>query len=146
MGELSSESDESSAIAAPSYRGLTWLLRAIGILDLLAFVAVVMPRSLMVAVHAQLHIGVLPSEPIVGYLARTASMFYGFCGVLLLYLATDVVRHRDIIRFLAVCGIVAGCLVLAIDLGEGMPLWWILFEGPCCGMLAAMVWWMARPR
>lgn len=123
---------------------LTWLLRAIGVLDLLSFAAVVMPRSLMVAIHSQLQIGVLPSEPIVGYLARTASMFYGFTGVLLLFLATDVVKFRDVIRFVAVCGMVAGLIVLGVDLAEGMPVWWIALEGPCCGLLAACVWWLAR--
>lgn len=126
------------------HRRLTWLLRVIGVLDLLAFLAVVMPRSMMVAVHEQLHIGGLPSEPIVGYLARTASMFYGFCGVLLLYVSNDVVRHRDVIRFLAICGTIAGGLILAIDVAEGLPLWWILLEGPCCGMLATQVWWLSR--
>lgn len=124
---------------------LAWMLRAIGVLDLLAFAAVVMPRSLMVAIHAELQIGTLPTEPIVGYLARTASMFYGFCGVLLLYLATDVVRHRNVIRFLAGCGMVAGGIVLLIDVSEGLPLWWIFLEGPCCGLLAAVVWWLAKP-
>ena len=109
-------------------------------------VAVVMPQSAMIAVHEQLHIGALPTEPIVGYLARTASMFYGFVGVLLLYLSTDVVRHRDVIRFVAGCGMMAGLLVFAIDLAEGLPMWWILLEGPSCGLLAALVWWMTRPR
>ncbi len=125
---------------------LTWLLRAIGLLDLLAFVAVVMPRSLMAAVHEQLHLGTLPTDPIVGYLARTASMFYGFSGVLLLFLSNDVVRYREVIRFLALCGIIAGGLVLTIDLIEGLPLWWILLEGPCCAILAALVWWQSRSK
>lgn len=128
----------------PSDVRLTWLLRAIGVLDLLSFAAVVMPRSLMVTIHSQLGIGELPAEPIVGYLARTASMFYGFTGVLLLFLSTDVVRFRDVIRFVAVCGMVAGLIVLGVDLAEGMPVWWIALEGPCCGLLAATVWWLAR--
>ena len=111
---------------------------------MLAFLAMVMPRSMMVVIHEQLEMGALPAEPIVGYLARTASLFYGFCGVLLLYLANDVNRHRDVIRFLAGCGIIAGGMVLVIDLTEGLPLWWIFLEGPCCGLLAGMVWWLAR--
>lgn len=127
-----------------SPRVLTWLLRTIGVLDLLAFAAVVMPRSMMIAVHAQLQLGALPTEPIVGYLARTASMFYGFCGVLLLYLAADVVRHRDTIRFVAGCGMAAGVLIVLIDVAEGMPLWWIAMEGPCCGLLAALIGRLAR--
>ncbi|HET6425317.1 MAG TPA: hypothetical protein VFG20_16635 [Planctomycetaceae bacterium] len=128
----------------PSDRRLQWLLRGIGVLDLLSFAAVVMPRSLMVAIHGSLNIGELSSEPIVGYLARTASMFYGFTGVLLLFLSADVVRFRDVIRFVATCGIVAGIIVLGVDLAEGMPLWWTILEGPCCGLLAATVWWLAR--
>ncbi len=146
MVDAPSFEDDSTSTTVPSPRRLTWLLRFIGILDFLAFVAVVMPQSMMISVHEQLHIGALPTEPIVGYLARTASMFYGFVGVLLLYLATDVVRHRDVIRFVAGCGMMAGLLVFAIDLAEGLPMWWILLEGPCCGLLAALVWWMTRPR
>ncbi len=127
-----------------THRRLTWLLRTIGVLDLLSFAAVVMPQSLMVTIHGQLGIGELPLEPIVGYLARTASMFYGFTGVLLLYLSTDVARFRDVIRFVAGCGMTAGVIVIGVDLAEGMPLWWTALEGPCCGVLAAMVWWLAR--
>lgn len=99
---------------------------------------------MMVAIHEHLEIGGLPAEPIVGYLARTASLFYGFCGVLLLYLANDVVRHRDVIRFLAGCGLIAGVLIVLIDVAEGMPFWWILLEGPCCSLLAAVIGWLAR--
>ncbi len=128
----------------PSDVRLMWLLRAIGVLDLLSFAAVVMPQSLMVAIHRHLGIGELPAEPIVGYLARTASMFYGFTGVLLLFLATDVVKFREVIRFVALCGMIAGLIVLGVDLAEGMPVWWIALEGPCCGLLAAAVWWMSR--
>jgi hypothetical protein len=128
----------------PSDFFLTWLLRAIGVLDLLSFAAIVIPHSLMVAIHAHLGIGALPSEPIVGYLARTASMFYGFTGVLLLYLATDVVKFREVIRFVAGCGIASGMIVLGVDFMEGLPTWWIALEGPSCALLAACVWWLAR--
>lgn len=127
-----------------SDRRLTWLLRAIGVLDVLSFAAVVMPQSLMVTIHSHLGIGELPLEPIVGYLARTASMFYGFSGVLLLFLSTDVARFRDVIRFVAVCGMAAGVIVICVDLVEGLPFWWTALEGPCCGVLAASVWWMSR--
>lgn len=133
-----------SSALTTSDRRLTWLLRAIGVLDLVSFAAVVMPQSLMVTIHSHLGIGDLPPEPIVGYLARTASMFYGFTGVLLLFLSTDVVQFRAVIRFVALCGMIAGGIVIGIDFAEGLPLWWTALEGPCCGVLAATVWWMSR--
>ena len=128
----------------PSERRLQWLLRAIGVLDLLALAAVQMPQFLMSDIYQLLGLGEFPKEPIVGYLARTASMMYGFCGLLLLYLSADVIRYRHVIRFLACCGIYAGILIVGIDLIEGMPLWWTILEGPCCGLLAALVYWLAR--
>ncbi len=147
MVQASADSNETDAPSETAVSSrLSWLLRAIGVLDLLSFAAVIMPRSFMSAVHAHLQLGPLPAEPIVGYLALTASMFYGFCGVLLLYLAADVVRHREVIRFLAGCGMAVGGIVLLIDLAEGMPVWWTLLEGPVCGALAAVVWWLAGKR
>ena len=51
-------------------------LRIIGTTTLLALDAVVMPYSLMNAIHKWLGLGQLPAEPIVGYLARSTSAFY----------------------------------------------------------------------
>jgi hypothetical protein len=105
-------------------------LRVIGTAALFALVAVVMPYSWMNAIHQRLGMGTLPSEPIVGYLARSTSAFYALLGALLWVVSFDLVRHRLILRFLGVAIIVFGVMLLAVDFIEGMPLWWSLWEGP----------------
>jgi hypothetical protein len=105
-------------------------LRVIGTAALFALVAVVMPYSWMNAIHPRLGMGTLPSEPIVGYLARSTSAFYALLGALLWVVSFDLVRHRLILRFLGVAIIVFGGILLIVDFVEGMPLWWSLWEGP----------------
>lgn len=121
-------------------------LRFVGILDLLALLAVGLPQAQMAAVHAQLGIGELPVAPIVGYLARTASMFYGLVGVMLLVAANDLDRYLETVRLLARCGLVAGLAILLIDVAEGLPWWWIALEGPCCSGLALIGLALLPPR
>lgn len=105
-------------------------LRVLGSVALLALVAVVMPYSWMNAIHKWLGMGKLPSEPIVGYLARSTSAFYALLGALLWVVSFDLVRHRLILRFLGVAIIVFGGILLIVDFVEGMPLWWRFWEGP----------------
>jgi len=89
-----------------------------------------MPYAWMNTIHQWLGMGQLPSEPIVGYLARSTSAFYALLGALLWVVSFDLVRHRLILRFLGVAIIVFGVMLLAVDFIEGMPLWWSLWEGP----------------
>jgi len=105
-------------------------LRVLGSVALLAVFAVVMPYSWMNAIHQRLGMGKLPSEPIVGYLARSTSAFYALLGALLWVVSSDLVRHRPVLRFLGVAIILFGGMLLIVDFVEGMPLWWSLWEGP----------------
>lgn len=125
----------------PAQRRLAWLLRAIGLLDLLAFVALLLPAAQLAALHAQLGMGPFPEEIIALYLARTASMLYGFCGVLLLFLSTDVARYAPVIRFLSYAGLLASVILLGIDLSTGMPWWWGGIEAAMCAGLWGVVCW-----
>jgi hypothetical protein len=72
---------ESIVIVAP-----VWVTAALAVLPF------VMPFSWMAAVHESLGMGVLPDKPVVDYLARYASAFSAFYGLLLLLLMTDVRR------------------------------------------------------
>jgi len=101
-----------------------------GSVSLLALVAVVMPYSWMNAVHGWLGMGTLPAEPIVGYLARSTSGFYALLGGLAWVVSFDLARHRQVLCYLGAATIVFGAILLAVDLLEGMPLWWSLGEGP----------------
>ncbi len=111
-------------------RSLVITLRVLGTLEMLAFVAVVLPRVWIAGTHEYVGLGEFPDARIASYLARSASALYGFYGILLWYLARDVVRHRELIAFIARMAIALGVMLLAIDCLEGMPLWWTLIEGP----------------
>lgn len=89
-----------------------------------------MPYSWMDAVHQWLGMGRLPGEPIVGYLARSTSGFYAMFGGLMWVVSLDLQRHRLVLCYLGVVVIVFGLALFAVDILEGMPLYWSLGEGP----------------
>jgi hypothetical protein len=109
---------------------LKTFLRLVGAAAMLAAVAVVMPREWMDICHRWLGMGPMPEGPIVEYLARSTSMFYAFFGVVLWMLAADVRRYGRAIALAAVGMMVAGPVMLMIDLRAGLPTWWIAMEGP----------------
>jgi hypothetical protein len=109
---------------------LAWLLRLAGAFTATAFLAMFLPVDWMAAVHRAIGLGELPRAPVVDYLARSVAAFYGFHGVLLLLVSTDVVRYRPLVWYVAVLNVVFGVILLVIDLHAGMPLVWTLFEGP----------------
>jgi hypothetical protein len=121
------------------------LLWVIGGIDLLAFGAMSLPRSMLEAAHRGLGLGEFPREAIAEYLARSSSMLYGCCGVLLLFLSRDIVRYAPVLRCMAVCGWgAAGCLMV-IDATAGLPWWWLVAEGLSCAGLWTLVWrWTPR--
>ncbi|MHC4062021.1 MAG: hypothetical protein ACYSUC_10735 [Planctomycetota bacterium] len=112
------------------HRLLKLFLRIIGTVALLAVVAVVMPYSWMNTIHQWLGMGQLPSEPVVGYLARSASTFYALFGGLLWVTSCDLKRHRLVLLYLGAAVIIFGAALFVVDLLEGMPLYWSLAEGP----------------
>jgi len=76
----------------------------------------------------------------VDYLARSVAAFYGFHGVLLFVISTDVVRYRPLVWYVAAMNVVFGVMLLAIDIHAGLPAYWTAFEGPpvvVIGMLVA---------
>lgn len=111
-------------------RSLVVALRVFGMIDMLAFIAVLMPRAWIVFTHETAGLGEFPDVPVASYLARSASALYGFYGVVLWYIATDVRHYWRLITFFARLAIVLGGVLLTIDLIEQMPLWWTLVEGP----------------
>ena len=130
-------------------RKLAWLLRAIGLLDLCALVAVLMPREWHGRAHEAAGLGAIPDAPIVLYLTRSASSLYALYGALLLFLSADVARHLAVIRFLALAAQMHTLALVAIDLNAGLPAWWIVSEGLGYFGWSAAVLWLAhriRPR
>ena len=111
-------------------RHLVWMLRGIGLLDLLAIMAVVAPRTGIAFSHQLLGLGEFPHEPIAGYLARSISIWYASYGLLLWFVSYDINHYSRLITGLAWM-MIQGVIVSGIDLAEGMPLWWTGLEGPC---------------
>jgi hypothetical protein len=120
------------------------VLRIVGTAAILALIAVVMPYSWMNAVHQWLGMGKLPAEPIVGYLARSTSAFYALLGGLMWVVSFDLHRYRRVLIYLGAAIIFFGTALFAVDLMEGMPLWWSLGEGPFNIMFGVVIFMLAR--
>jgi hypothetical protein len=129
-----------------SERRLALLLRAVGCLDLLALIAVVMPQHWMDVAHKFVGLGPIPHEPIVGYLARSASALYALHGATVLFISFDVVRYERLIRFLGIAALVHGAVILGIDLGEPLPPLWRYAEGPAFAATGVLVLWLQREK
>jgi hypothetical protein len=99
-------------------------------MSLLALVAVFMPYTWMDMIHRALGMGRLPSEPVVGYLARSLSLFYALMGGLLLLCSLDPDRNRTVLCYLGVAFVFFGIVMVGIDHVEGMPGYWRRVEGP----------------
>jgi hypothetical protein len=64
---------------------------------------------------------------------------YGLHGMLLFLLATDTMRYRRLIRWIAGVTVIHGGFMLTIDLVEQMPLWWVLVEGPAFSLTGIVI-------
>jgi hypothetical protein len=123
---------------------LAWLLRLAGAIEILAFFAVVMPRSWMEISHTWLGLGEMPSGPIIMFMIRQASYAYGMHGVSLFVLATNVNRFRLLVILNGVAFLLAGPIFFLIDHTSGMPLWWTVFDSLGCASFGAAVLWLSR--
>ena len=111
-------------------RILVWLLRIVGGSSLFALIFVAAPRGWMREIHQWADLGVMPDTPVVWYLARSTSAFYALVGGLFLLVSSDLERHRPVIVYLGWTVTLLGVALFIVDLAEGMPLQWTLWEGP----------------
>jgi len=109
-------------------RFLRFLMQVIGTTSLLALPCALMPEAWMDAIHQRLGMGVLPDEPIVGYLARSTSCFYAVMGGLLWLTSFDLPRYRPIICYIGSVFVAVGLILCGTDFVEGMPWWWAIIE------------------
>jgi hypothetical protein len=116
---------------------LTWLLRLVGLVEILAFIAVIMPRTWMEASHAWLGLGQMPHGSVLMFLIRQASYTYGMHGVSLWVIATDVKRFRALIILNGISYLLAAPVFFTIDYSSGMPMWWALGDSMACGLVGA---------
>jgi hypothetical protein len=127
---------------------LVFLLRCGAVLTGSAFLALFLPVEWMASTHRWLGLGEFPRAPIVDYLARSVAAFYGFHGMLLFLISTDIVRFRPLVWYVAVMNVLFGVTLLAIDVHAGLPAYWIALEGPpviVIGLLVAFFNWRLVP-
>jgi hypothetical protein len=125
-------------------RLLSWLLRITGSVEILAFVAVVMPRSWMEVSHIWLGLGEMPSGPIIMFMIRQASYAYGMHGISLWVLASDVNRFRPLVILNGVSFLLAAPLFFVIDYTSGIPTWWTTVDTVSCAFFGAALLWLSR--
>ena len=120
----------------------SWLLRLTGAMEILAFVAVVMPRWQMETAHRWLGMGEMASGPLLMFMIRQASYIYGMHGVSLWILASNVDRFRPLVILNGISFLFAGPVFFLIDYTAGMPLWWALGDAVGCGFFGAALLWL----
>jgi len=125
-------------------RWLKWFLRIMGTSALTALVFVAAPYSWMDAIHQWLGLGKMPSEPVVGYLARSTSAFYALQGGLAWVVSFDLRRHRPVLVYLGAATVVFGLALLVVGWAVGLPRWWWLWEGPGDALLGLFIFVCAR--
>ena len=123
---------------------LIWILRIGGVMTVLAFPTALLPASTMAEIHAWLGLGSFPDQPITGYMARSLSLMYGFHGVLLLVISTDVRRYHKLVGWLAWLMVGLGPALLTVDLHSGMPAMWTWTEGPPVLVIAFVILYLRR--
>ncbi len=125
---MSLEPDAVETANAP--RILVWLLRLFGVSSMFALIFVAAPHSWMRDIHAWAELGVMPDTPVVWYLARSTSAFYAIVGGLFLVVSRDLPRYRPVIVYLGWSVNFLGAVLCIVDVLEGMPTSWTLWEGP----------------
>jgi hypothetical protein len=123
-------------------RLLIWLLRLAGTIEILAFIAVVMPRSWMEVAHAWLGLGEMPHASILMFMIRQASYSYGMHGISLWLLTSDVDRFRLLILFNGIAYLLAAPVFFLIDYTAGVPFWWTLSDTASCLFFGTGVLWL----
>lgn len=139
----------SATVHSMDYRNLqAWVLRAVAIVELFAFGAVVMPLEWMIQGHRWLGLGDLSQAPAVEAVMRQVSFSYGLHGIALLVIASDVGRYRPLVILSALGYLVYGAVFLLTDIGLGMPRLWVVGNGGSCllvgTILLGLLWAEAR--
>lgn len=121
------------------------ILRLVGFVGLFAIPAAFLPAAWMNTIHSWAGLGELPAGPIVIYLARSLSVFYGVFSIMTLLLSTDLDRYRPLIRVWGLLFAAIGGLLLCVDILIGMPTWWVVIEGPpSIAVGVTLLWLMNR--
>lgn len=115
----------------------SWLLRLAGSFEILAFIAVLLPRSWMEISHSWLGLGEMPGGPLTMFMIRQASYSYGMHGVSLWVLSINVNRFRPLVKLNGIAYLLAGPVFFVIDYSSGMPMWWTIADSLGCALMGA---------
>jgi hypothetical protein len=124
-------------------RILRCMIRCLGAVSMLALIAVFIPYHWMDSIHRALGMGTLPPEPIVGYLARSLSLFYALMGGLFLLCSFDLHRYRLVVCYLGAAFVFFGAVIWGVDFAEGMPGYWKTVEGPMVLIFGIVIFLLA---
>jgi hypothetical protein len=116
-----------------------WVLRLVGTVEMLAFGAVVLPRTWMEAGRGWLGLPELPPGAVFDSVMRQVSFTYGLHGVGMWLIASDVSRYRPLVILTAIGYLLAGPVFLLIDLTAGMPWFWMVGNGGSCLLIGVLL-------
>ena len=111
-------------------KALIVILRLSGLLLITAFIAAVLSYETMARIHEQIGLGNFPKMPILDYLARSVSFFYGMHGVVILYISFNLMRYLQFLKLFCYLGFAFGIAIFFIDITAPMPTYWSFGEGP----------------
>jgi hypothetical protein len=123
---------------------VAWILRVVGILAMFAIVAAFMPLSWMASVHESIGLGKMPDGPIVEYLARSLSALYALLGCWIFYLSGRVPDQLGVVRLFGALFAVFGVVLWWVGFKSGLPIAWVLLEGPPSILLGLWIVYCCR--
>jgi hypothetical protein len=116
------------------------ILRLSGLMLITAFVAVFLPYEMMTSIHFQIGLGTMPQLPILDYLARSVSMFYGIHGVIVIYISYNLNKYLQFLKLLCYLGLLFGLSLFFIDINASMPSYWTFGESPIVVLLNLVIY------
>jgi hypothetical protein len=116
------------------------ILRLSGLMLITAFVAVFLPYEMMASIHFQIGLGTMPQLPILDYLARSVSMFYGIHGVIVIYISYNLNKYLQFLKLLCYLGLLFGLSLFFIDINASMPSYWTFGESPIVVLLNLVIY------
>ena len=128
---------------------LRGLLRVGGILTGSAFFTIFLSEATIASASERLGLGQYPATPVTSYIVRSLAAMYGFHGLVLWRLSTNVVAYLPVIQWIAWATFGLGVVLTGIDLAAPMPSWWTLAEGPpvaVIGLILLRLVRRSRPR
>lgn len=123
---------------------LVIFLRIAGSVEILAFIAVFMPRSWMEAGHSWLGLGIFPDGPLIDFLIRQSSYVYGMHGVIFWILSYDLKRFYPLILLNGISFTLGGPIFFWIDYSAGIPIFITLLDSGSVFITGIILLWLSH--